>query len=87
MEESGFCEDLLQKLKESRSAKLDALTKKRNKIAQLMGNYGNLELVQAKMANDFLKLRAELNELIVGAESFNIGFGELSLNIRSLRNF
>ncbi len=63
MEESGFCEDPLQKLKESRSAKLGALTKKRNKIAQLMGNYGNLELVQAKMANDFLKLRAELNEL------------------------
>lgn len=63
MEESGFCDDPLQKLKGSRSAKLGALTKKRNEIAQLMGNYGNLELVQAKMAKDFLKLRAELNEL------------------------
>lgn len=63
MEESGFCDDPLQKLKGSRSAKLGALTKKRNEIAQLMGNYGNLELVQAKMAKDFLKLRAELNKL------------------------
>lgn len=63
MEESVFSKDPLQKIKGSRSAKLGALTKKRNEIAQLMGNYGNLELVEAKMAHDFLKLRDELNEL------------------------
>lgn len=69
MDESGFVEDPLQKLKGSRSAKLGALTKKKNEIKQLLGNYGNLELVQEKMENEFLKLRVDfhhLNESVKG---------------------
>lgn len=53
----------LRKFKASRSAKLGALTIKRNEIKELMENVCNVQVVKSKMENEFLTLRKEMEEL------------------------
>ena len=53
----------LRRLKASRSAKLGALTRKRNEIKELMENVCNIEVVKSKIENEFLKLCKEMEEL------------------------
>lgn len=53
----------LRRLKASKSAKLGAITRKRNEIKELMENVSNVEVVKSKMENEFLKLCKEMEEL------------------------